>query len=42
MRKTASFYFFERAPIIQKGQCEAWREVADLLDLNAQERLRVE
>jgi DNA invertase Pin-like site-specific DNA recombinase len=42
MRKPASFYFFERKPIIQQDRYEAWREVANLLGFTAQERLRVE
>ena len=42
MRKPAGFYFFKRKPIVQKDRYECWREVADLLDLTTQERLRVE
>lgn len=42
MRKPASFYFFKRKPIVGKDRYEAWREVAELLELNTQERLRVE
>jgi len=42
MRKPAGFYFFKRKPIVQKDRYELWREVANLLGFNAQERLRVE
>jgi transposase InsO family protein len=42
MRKPASFYFFERKPIVQQSRHEFWREVADLTGLSVQERLRVE
>jgi hypothetical protein len=42
MRKPASFYFFRRKPIISKDRYECWRDVADLLDFETQERLRVE
>ena len=42
MRKPASFYFFKRKPLVQKSRYELWREVANLLGFNAQERLRVE
>ena len=42
MRKPASFYFFKRKPIVQKDRYESWRGVANLLDLKAHERLRVE
>ena len=42
MRKPASFYFFKRKPIVRKDRHVTWREVADLLGLKTQERLRVE
>jgi transposase InsO family protein len=42
MRKPASFYFFKRKPIVQKDRYETWRGVANLLDFEAHERLRVE
>jgi len=42
MRKSASFYFFKRKPIVQKDRHELWREVANLSGFKAQERLRVE
>jgi len=42
MRKLASFYFFRRKPIVQKDSYESWRGVANLLNLKAHERLRVE
>ena len=42
MRKSASFYFFKRKPIVQKSNYELWREVANLLSFRAHERLRVE
>jgi len=42
MRKPASFYFFKRKPIIRKSRHECWREVANLLGLSVQERLRIE
>ena len=42
MRKSASFYFFKRKPIVPKSRYEFWREVADLTGLSARERLRVE
>jgi putative transposase len=42
MRKSASFYFFKRKPIVRKDRYKCWREVADLLDFTPQERLRVE
>ena len=41
MRKPASFYFFNRKPIVLKDRYECWRGVADLLDFATQERLRV-
>jgi hypothetical protein len=42
MGKPASFYFFRRKPTVRKDRHETWREVADLLGLKTQERLRVE
>jgi transposase InsO family protein len=42
MRKSTSFYFFKRKPIAQKDRHELWRGVANLLGLEAHERLRVE
>ncbi|MGA8848312.1 MAG: hypothetical protein WB564_00585, partial [Dehalococcoidia bacterium] len=42
MRKPASFYFFKRKPIVHKDRYETWRGVANLLDFEAHERLRVE
>jgi hypothetical protein len=42
MRKSASFYFFKRKPIVQKNRYDTWREVANLLGFKAHERLRVE
>jgi hypothetical protein len=42
VRKSASFYFFKRKPIVQKDRYELWRGVADLLGFKAHERLRVE
>ena len=42
MIKPASFYFFQRKPIVLKDRYERWRGVADLLDFTTQERLRVE
>jgi len=42
MRKPASFYFFERKPIVRKDRYETWRGIADLLGFKAHERLRVE
>ena len=42
MRKTASFYFFRRKPIVLKDRTELWRKVAGLLGLTPRERLRVE
>jgi transposase InsO family protein len=42
MRKSASFYFFKRKPIVLKDRYERWRGVADLLGFTTQERLRVE
>jgi len=42
MRKSASFYFFKRKPIVLKDRHEHWRGVAELLGFTPQERLRVE
>jgi len=42
MRKPASFYFFNRKPIVLKHRYECWRGVAELLAFTTQERLRVE
>jgi transposase InsO family protein len=42
MIKPASFYFFRRKPTARKDRHETWREVAGLLGLKTQERLRVE
>jgi transposase-like protein len=43
MRKPASFYFFKRKPIPgARNRYDTWREVANLLSFNAQQRLRVE
>jgi len=42
MRKSASFYFFKRKPIVPKDRYECWRGVADVSGFTTQERLRVE
>ena len=42
MRKSTSFYFFKRKPIVLKDRYGCWRGVADLLGFATQERLRVE
>jgi len=42
MRKSASFYFFKRKPIVLKDKYERWRGVAELLGCSIPERLRVE
>jgi transposase len=42
MRKPASFYFFNRKPLVLKDRYECWRGVADLLGFTTGERLRVE
>jgi len=42
MRKSASFYFFKRKPIVPKDRYECWRGVADLSGFTTRERLRVE
>ena len=42
MRKTNSYYFFKRKPIILKSRYESWRGVADLSGFTSHERLRVE
>ena len=42
MRKPASFYFFERKPIVLKNKYERWRGVAELSGFTSHERLRVE
>jgi len=42
MRKSTSFYFFKRKPIILENRYEHWRGVADLLRFTTRERLRVE
>lgn len=42
MRKSASFYFFKRKPIVQEDRYELWRGAADLSGFRAREKLRVE
>jgi transposase-like protein len=42
MRKSASFYFFKRKPIVLKDRYECWRGVADISGFTTRERLRVE
>ena len=42
MRKSASFYFFKRKPLVLGERQELWRKVAELLGFTARERLRVE
>jgi transposase InsO family protein len=42
MRKSASFYFFKRKPIVVRDRYESWRGVADISGFSARERLRVE
>jgi transposase InsO family protein len=42
MRKSASFYFFKRKPIVLKDRYECWRGVADLPGFTTHARLRVE
>ena len=42
MRKSTSFYFFKRKPIVLKDRYEHWRKVADLSGFTTLERLRVE
>ena len=41
-KKGFSFYFFKSKPIELGSRYDRWRGVADLLELNPQERLRVE
>lgn len=42
MGRSFSFYYFKRKPIKLGDKFEGWRDVAGLLGLTAQERLRVE
>ena len=42
MRKPASFYFFERKPIVLKNKYGRWRGVTELSGFTNHERLRVE
>ena len=42
MKKTASFYFFKRKPIVLQDKFERWRGVATYLNLSPKERLRME
>ena len=41
MRKSASFYFFKRKPIILENRYEHWRGVADLLRFRGCPKTRI-